>query len=60
MQIAVQPDTSPPLSAPNRTTVQQIIGCLLYYARALDNTMLVALNTISQSQSNPTQHVITY
>ena len=55
-QIAVHPDTSPSLSTPNKTKIQQIIGCLLYYARALDNTMLVALNTIAQSQSNPTQH----
>ena len=28
----------------------------MYYARALDNTMLVTLNIIAQSQSNPTQH----
>ena len=52
----MQPDTNPPLSAPNKTTVQQIIGCLLHYARALDNTMLIALNTTAQSQSNPAQH----
>ena len=55
-QIEVQPDTSLPLSAPNKTTVQQIIGYLFYYARVLDNTMLVAFNIIAQSQSNPTQH----
>ena len=47
-QIARQPDTSPPLSTPNKTKIQQIIGFLLYYARALDDTMLVALNTIAQ------------
>ena len=52
----MQPDTFPPLSTPNKTKVQLIIGCILYYTRALDNTMLVALNTIVQSQSNPTQH----
>ena len=52
----MQPDTSPPLSPPNKTKVQQIVKCLLYYVRALDNTILVALNTIAQSQSNPTQH----
>ena len=48
-QIAIQPDTSPPLSTPNETKVRQIIGCLSCYARALDNTMLVVLNTIAQS-----------
>ena len=51
-QITVQPDTSPPLSAPNKTKVKQTIGCLLYYARALDNKILVTLITIAQSQSN--------
>ena len=30
------------------------IGCLLYFVRALDNTLLVALNTISQLQSKLT------
>ena len=31
---AVQPGSLPPLSADNKIKVQQIIGCLLYYARA--------------------------
>ena len=55
-QLAIQPDISPPLSRQHKTKIQQIIGCLLYYARALGNTMLVALNIIAQSQSNPIQH----
>ena len=56
----MQPDTSPPLSAPNKTKAQQIIGYLLYYARAIDITMLVALNTIAQlkKQSNSTHRQI--
>ena len=52
----MQPDTSSPLFPPNKTKVQQIIGCLLYYARAIDNTILLALNTNAQLQSNLTQH----
>ena len=48
-QIAIQPDTSPPLSSQHKTKTRQIIKCLLYYIRVLDNTMLVSLKTIVQS-----------
>ena len=34
--------------------MQSIIGSLLYYARALDYTILPALNTISSQQASPT------
>ena len=49
---AIQQDISQLLNKQETTQVQQIIGRLLYYARALDNTLLVALNTISQTQAN--------
>jgi len=52
-QYATAPDSSPPLPSP--TYIQQIVGSLLYYARALDNTILTALNDISSQQSNPTE-----
>ena len=35
--------------------VQQSVGTFLYYTRAVDPTMLVALNTISSQQSKSTQ-----
>jgi hypothetical protein len=35
--------------------VQQITGTLLYYARAVDPTMLVALGTIAAQQANDTE-----
>ena len=53
-QNAVQKEISPQLNTKVTKTIQQIIGCLLYYARALDNTLVVALNTISQTQAKPT------
>ena len=37
-------DTSPPVPASAKKHVQQVVGSLLYYALALDFTMLVALN----------------
>ena len=52
-QYATAPDISPPLESP--TYIQQVVGSLLYYARALDNTILPALNDISTQQSKPTQ-----
>ena len=48
-------DTNLPLLLPLETTcVQQIVGTLLFYTRAIDNTMLVALNSITTEQSNAT------
>ena len=35
--------------------VQAVTGTLLYYARAVDSTMLVALNAIATQQASPTQ-----
>jgi hypothetical protein len=35
-------DTSPKLDAPERLKLQEIIGTLLYYVRAIGCTMLVA------------------
>ena len=35
--------------------VQSIIGSFLYYGRAIDNAMLVALNELAASQSAPTE-----
>ena len=50
-----KPDsTAPLLLPPEITRVQQIVGTLLYYARAIDNTMLVALNSIASEQSTAT------
>jgi len=36
------------------TRIQSVIGALLYYARAVDSTMLVALNTLSADQATAT------
>jgi hypothetical protein len=37
--------------------VQKIVGSLLYYARAVDNKLLVALNAISARQAKATAHI---
>jgi hypothetical protein len=53
---------SPPLGPSNLKRLQQIIGALLYYARMVDNTLLVAIGTIASEQSkgtNATMEAIT-
>ena len=44
-------DTLELLDAPRKLRVQEIIGSLLYYARAVDNKLLVALSAIASRQA---------
>ena len=47
-------DTSPLLDAAGKRCIQQIVGSFLYYARAVDPTILMALSAIAAQQSAPT------
>ena len=49
-------DKSPPLDDKGKKRIQQIVGSFLYYARAIDSTILPALNEISSSQAHPTEN----
>jgi hypothetical protein len=51
-------DTSPPLSATETTELQAIVGTLLYYARAVDPTLLPISNEIASQQASPTTKVM--
>ena len=51
-------DTSPELCPAQKTHVQAIVGSLLYYARAVDPTMLPAVTAVASAQAHPTQHVL--
>ena len=53
-QYMQQPDESPHLNATDTKWVQSAVGSLLYYGRALDNTILPALNQIGTEQALPT------
>lgn len=57
-QLTPAADTSDPLSPSDKTRVQSIVGVLLYYARAVDGTMLGACNRIASQQANPTQKTL--
>ena len=45
-------------SATDVKRLQEIVGALLSYARAVDCTMLTAVNHIASEQARPTQHVL--
>ena len=47
-------DATAPLSPTAVKTLQEQVGCLLYYARSVDSTILPAVTTISSLQSRPT------
>jgi hypothetical protein len=50
-QLAKEEDTSAKLDSAEITRLQAIIGTLLFYARAIDSTMLVALQSSAHSFS---------
>jgi hypothetical protein len=54
-QFTTPPDDSPPLDSFGLTRLQEVIGTLLYYARAVDSTMLVALGSLASAQTKGTE-----
>jgi len=54
-QMAPEPDDSPAVSAETKKRIEQIIGAFLFYGRAIDETLLTALNSVSSQQANPTE-----
>ena len=57
-QCPLPPDSSPPLSKDDIKHVQRVIGSILYYARAVDLTVLMALSTIAIEQSKGTENTM--
>jgi hypothetical protein len=48
-------DETPPLSAQQCLTIQKVTGSVLYYARAVDPTVLMPLNDIATEQNEATE-----
>ena len=48
-------DTSEPLDKAGLTRLKEIVGTLLYYARAVDSTLLVTLNNLGSAQATATE-----
>jgi hypothetical protein len=55
VQYAENSDDSPLLPAKTVTLVQKIVGTFLYYAMAVDATMLIALGSIAANQAKATE-----
>ena len=51
-------DTSQPLGEKDIKRVQKIVGSILYYARAVDMTVLMALSTIASEQTKGTEQTM--
>ncbi len=54
-QAPLPPNKLPRLNGKGIKRVQQIIGSILYYARAVDMTVLKALSSIAVEQMNATE-----
>jgi hypothetical protein len=48
-------DETPPLTAKQCLTIQKVTGSVLYYARAVDPTVLMPLNDIAKEQTKATE-----
>jgi hypothetical protein len=55
VQLTEPLDTSPAMTPESKHRLQQIIGTFLYYSRAVDPTMAVALSDLGSQQSKGTQ-----
>ena len=52
-------DESAPVTFERSKRIQQIVGVFLFYARAVDPTMLVSVSKLASLQSQPTEHIAT-
>jgi hypothetical protein len=57
-QYAKEEVEEPELGKDDKLFIQQVLGTFLYYARALDSTMLVALSSIAADQARPTRSTL--
>ena len=57
-QAPIPVGSSLPLDTKGNKRVQQIIGSILYYARAVDMTVLIALSSITSKQMNATERTM--
>ena len=55
--ILVEP-YSPLLGQADKKYTQQVVGSFLYYARAVDRTILLSLSAIAAEQANPTERTM--
>jgi hypothetical protein len=56
-QFELEPPAGNPSPDHVKKRIQQIIGVFLYYARAIDESMLTALNKLASQQATPTEEL---
>jgi hypothetical protein len=54
-QTPIPPDSSPKLDTKGIKRVQKIVGSILYYARVVNMTVLMALSSIAVEQTKATE-----
>ncbi|KAI2491412.1 Reverse transcriptase (RNA-dependent DNA polymerase) [Fragilaria crotonensis] len=54
-QFAIAPDTTTALDATDKRRILEVLGTLLYYARAIDSTLLTAIGELATEQSEGTK-----
>ena len=52
------PNESPRVDEKTKTRVQQVVGTILYYARAVDLTLLPALSSLASEQARATERTV--
>ena len=57
-QYAEEEDSGPVLGKDEIRFVQQVLGTFMYYPRAVDSTILVALSAIATEQQEPTKKTL--
>jgi hypothetical protein len=57
-QTPMPSNDSPLLDKASKKRIQQIVSCFLYYARAVDPTIVMALSDLSLQQSAPTKNTM--
>ncbi len=58
VQYAEPTDTLPKLNKDKKRFIQKVLGMFLYYARAIDSTMLTALSMLALEQANPMEATV--
>ncbi len=58
VQFAKPEDASPKLNIADKKIIMQVAGTFLFYACAINGTMLIALSALASKQANPTEHTI--
>ena len=58
VQYSPENDDSPPLDKEDTKYIQAVAETLLYYGRAVDNTILTALSAVATEQAKPAQKMM--